>query len=160
MPATSCACEAVLLAGDFNHALREQCTDGAPGTPPPNAPCPYDGTPWLPLNAALPDLLDALRLGGRMVVERLSSDAPTNEDGTLDHLFVVTRAASGAHGRGGGSTYVTVTNGVVEDDAADVSDHLRIEAVVRRARAQPPAAHGVVDEMREDRARRRRSPRR
>ena len=37
VPATSCACEAVLLTGDFNHALREQCTDGAPGTPPPTA---------------------------------------------------------------------------------------------------------------------------
>ena len=121
--ASSCGCDAVLITGDFNHALPEQCTAGAAGVPPPNSPCPY-AYPWLPAEASLADLLSVLRLGGRATVERLSSDAPTNEDGTVDHLFVVTRAT---HALG----YSAVHASVVADDAAEVSDHLMIKSVVR-----------------------------
>ena len=119
---SGCGCDAVLITGDFNHALPEQCTAGAAGVPPPIA-SPYT-RPWLPADASLAFLLSALRLGGLATVERLSSDVPTNEDGTLDHVFVVTRATQ-AQG------YSAVHASAVADDAAEVSDHLMIKSVVR-----------------------------
>ena len=67
------------------------------------------------------------------VLERLSGDAPTNEDGTIDHVLVVTKSTSA-------TTYETIRSEALPDARADVSDHLMITSVVRRARAPPPAA--------------------
>jgi hypothetical protein len=64
VPDTSRTCRAVLVTGDFNHALRSQCTNGEAGAPPSGeSPSVYTG-PWLPKDAALDYLLEELRHGG------------------------------------------------------------------------------------------------
>lgn len=65
VPASSRTCRAVLITGDFNHALRSQCTSGAPGSPPRGrSPSAYSGSPWLPKDCSLDYLVDALKQNG------------------------------------------------------------------------------------------------
>ena len=72
VPASSRTCHAVLITGDFNHALRAQCTSGAPGSLP-TGPSPSMFTKaWLPEDAALDYLLDALAQGGAAQVRATS----------------------------------------------------------------------------------------
>ena len=133
VPLSSCgSCSAVLIAGDLNHCLPAQCTSGAAGKPPTGT---YQyRQPWLPANASLAHLLDVLALGGAAKVERLSSDEPTNEDGTIDHLLLVTPAPRGLRPRP--AAYTRVSADVIPDDHAEVSDHLSIKVVVRAAGEQ------------------------
>lgn len=74
---------------------------------------------------------------------RLSADAPTNEDGTIDHLLCITRdagvASDGTTSSGPpgaavppGMGYECVQASVVPDPEAEVSDHLMLKAMVRR----------------------------
>ena len=65
VPASSRVCRAVLVTGDFNHALRSQCTRGGAGSPPSGpSPSVYSGCPWLPKDCALDYLVDALKQKG------------------------------------------------------------------------------------------------
>ena len=128
-------CAAVLIAGDLNHALPSQLLPAgvAPTGPAPGAsPSTYQA-PWLPADANLEDLLEALRLRGEAKVERLSTDTPTNEDGSLDHVIVVTAAGGGKGDKGRAPGYARVAASVVPDAEAEVSDHLMVRAVLRRA---------------------------
>lgn len=109
--------------------------------------------PWLPGNADVSLVLQELGMQGTALVTRLSGDEPTNIDGTVDHVILVTR--SGAPDAGvepvgltganhacrdpvsalGASRpcYETVGAWVHPDAAADVSDHL-LTAVQLRLR--------------------------
>lgn len=119
-------CEAVLLVGDFNHALPDQVTDGGPGAEPHGGSPTTYVRPWLPKDASVDHLTTALQLDGAATVRRLSSDDPTNLDGTVDHVFVVTKADAAR-------SYDAAHAVVVPDDHAHVSDHLMItcDAVLR-----------------------------
>lgn len=112
-------CDAVLLVGDFNHALPSQTTGGAAAEEPKNFSRSTYVRPWLPAIASLDLLLRDLALGGRARVARLSPDAPTNLDGTVDHVFAVTRVGAAA-------TYAARTAATVPDPAGDASDHLMV----------------------------------
>ena len=57
------------------------------------APSVYCG-PVLQPHASVDHVLHVLRDEGRFAVERVSSDKPTNQDGTVDHIIVVTHAAT------------------------------------------------------------------
>ena len=130
-------CDAVLVVGDLNHCLPKQTTRGARASEAPSGmdrePSQYR-QPWLPAHADISVLMDVLRMNGKMRVERLSGDEPTNEDGTIDHILVITLAnrASTYHRAlpSGGFT------STVADAYADVSDHLLIKALLRRSNAR------------------------
>ena len=107
------------VLGDFNHALPEQTTGAEPGEEPEGGSRSTYVRAWLPGNASLDLLLRDLALGGRARVARLSPDAPTNLDGTVDHVFAVTRVGAAA-------TYAARTAATVPDPAGDASDHLMV----------------------------------
>jgi endonuclease/exonuclease/phosphatase family metal-dependent hydrolase len=125
-------CRAVLLFGDFNHTLPEQTRDDGKGSPPTHdKPLNRYVGPWLPPNASLSGLLATLSLDGRATVTRLSGDTPTNEDGTVDHIFVVTPSEPSTN-TGCDYTFATEECGVLEDENAEIADHLQLRAVLRR----------------------------
>jgi len=68
-------------------------------------------------------LLRDLALDGRAAVARLSPDPPTNLDGTVDHVFAVSRLGDAA-------TYAANSMATVADPDADVSDHLMIKCAL------------------------------
>ena len=124
-------CGAVIVMGDLNHALSSQTTRGKPG----KAPCGMDREPsqylhpWLPGHADLLGLLDSLRMDGMMRVTRMSGDDPTNEDGTVDHILVVTLASAKTSYE---SVRIPNFANTVVDEHAEISDHLLIKAVLQR----------------------------
>ena len=120
-------CDAVLLVGDFNHALDSQTTDGPPGDEPQDGSRSTYRWAWLPANASLDHLLKALALDGQASVTRMSNDAPTNLDGTVDHFFVVTKATAAA-----APVYRPASKHTVADDAGHISDHLMIKAMLTK----------------------------
>ena len=126
-----CKCEAVIVMGDLNHALSSQTTRGKPGKAPSGMdrePSQYL-RPWLPEHADILGLLDSLRMDGMMRVTRLSGDDPTNEDGTVDHILVVTLASAKTSYE---SMHIPNFSNTVADENAEISDHLLIKSVLRR----------------------------
>lgn len=126
-----CKCGAVIVMGDLNHALSSQTTRGKPGKAPygmDREPSQYQ-CPWLPGHADLLGLLDSLRMDGIMQVTRMSGDEPTNEDGTIDHILVVTLASAKTSYE---SVHIPNFSNTVADEHAEISDHLLIKAVLQR----------------------------
>jgi hypothetical protein len=71
-----------------------------------------------------------MRTGGAVKVERLSTDKPTNEDGTIDHILVATRRAAATAPRA--ASYLTVWSSATDDDEVHTSDHLMVKALLER----------------------------
>jgi len=122
----------VVVAGDFNHCLDSQTL--APGEAAPtlqrlveewgvtHSPSIYTAA-WLPHHAAIEGLLETLACGGSMQVERLSSNDPTNEDGTVDHIIFVSKSGSSSKAA---VKHIEVT----PDKRCDYSDHLMLSAAI------------------------------
>lgn len=111
----------VIIAGDLNHCLGQQ-TLPLVGKPPKGASPSVYSTPWLPEHASIEHLLQALKLGGACDVRRMSSDMPTNEDGTVDHVLYISRNSSA----GPRMRFHTVTYTTTPDADAENSDHLMV----------------------------------
>lgn len=124
-PCSGARVSQVMVGGDFNHCLPGQVSpDGQCGQRPlPGSPSVYTG-PWLPLNASLQGLVARLELDGQFQVQRLSGDVATCEDGTVDHVFTVTRASHDKR-------FEALRTFTEPDDTADTSDHLMIGLVAR-----------------------------
>lgn len=124
-------CSTVILVGDLNHSLPEQTTCDVIGEAPSGMdrePSRYT-KPWVPAHASLDGLINNLKLGGQLRARRVSGDEPTNEDGTVDHVIMVTPSSEM-------SPYECVIDPsfikTVPDIHADISDHLLIKTILQR----------------------------
>ena len=130
----------VVIAGDFNHCLKSQTIASGKVAAETTTPAVWGVTrspsmytsAWLPSHAAVENLLDTLACGGKMRVERLSTDQPTNEDGTVDHIIFVAKesATTATRSSGTGASAAVEQMAVLEDNMCDYSDHLMISASI------------------------------
>lgn len=116
----------VVLCGDFNHCLPEQTAAEFPNNGPGQGSPSVFRTAWLPQHASTTGLCDALGLGGTFEVTRVSGDAPTCEDGTVDHIFHIAPAAVAPAERG----CAVVAMESVPDHRCRFSDHCMVRAIL------------------------------
>lgn len=114
----------IILAGDFNHCLEEQTTSLDPGPGPGEGSPSVFRRPWLPTHASVGKLIEVLEMDGNLKVRRLSGLQPTCEDGTVDHIFQITRQHGGALDCSVEAMVVT------SDDKCRYSDHCMISSTL------------------------------
>lgn len=131
--------DTVVICGDFNLCLASQIDSGkttkgengvggflsAPGV---GSPSVYRGA-WLPEHANVDNLLASLSQNGMYSARRVSRNEPTCEDGTVDHVIVVTLSASAV-------TCNVVEAGYFEDAECHNSDHCALSVVMSIQRGQ------------------------
>ena len=136
--------ERVVVVGDFNSALPSQTVEGNECGPAPHggSASVYSGQPWLPAHACLDRLIEAIKQvnngegggggggeDGGVEVDRLSGDDPTCEDGTVDHVLCIYRAADSKSG-----TFKASSAAALPDPDCHFSDHLLIEVEAAMAK--------------------------